>query len=288
MFDVRLTKSYEPRLRRVGYGNHRPLLNRHRKALGKLFPPEYLDARARAHQVIVRRRKVDAAALLWALVFGFAIGEGRTIEDIRRTYVGFAAKFLRPSSFHDRLTEELVALLRELIEDAMAELPTPHTMTDSVDRFRVIFIADATILRLNDLLVEKFPATHPDLAEAKLHVIHNITDATIDHLDITDERTHNSTSFKTGKWLQGRLILLDLAYFKYHRFARIDENDGYFVSLVKRSTNPEIVAELRSWRGRSRPLFDKKVWDAVVRLTRHEIDVLMEVTFKGRPYRGTR
>jgi len=40
-------------------------------------------------------------------------------------------------------------------------------------------------------------------------------------------KTHDSTLFKTGSWLENRLVLFDLAYFKYRRFARIDENGGY-------------------------------------------------------------
>jgi hypothetical protein len=58
---------------------------------------------------------------------------------------------------------------------------------------------------------------------------------------ITDERTHESTLFKTGSWLRGRLFLFDLGFSKYRRFALIDENDGFFVSSLKRSANPLIV-----------------------------------------------
>lgn len=59
-------------------------------------------------------------------------------------------------------------------------------MTLSLNRIHSIVIADATIIRLNALLRETFPATTEDLAGAKLHVVHNITDATIDYLDIID------------------------------------------------------------------------------------------------------
>ena len=43
-------------------------------------------------------------------------------------------------------------------------------------------------------------------------------------------------------------MLFDLAYFKYRRFALIDENDGYFVSRLKKNANPMITSELRKWR----------------------------------------
>jgi putative transposase len=105
---------------------------------------------------------------------------------------------------------------------------------------------------------------------------------------VTDERTHESTEFDTGSWLAGRLILFDLAYFKYRRFALIDENDGYFVSRLKRCANPVITAELREWRGRAIPLEGEQVFDVVDDLHREYIDVAVEVEFKRRAYEGTR
>lgn len=111
--------------------------------LTKLFPTEMLEARARVHDVVVRDRKLDVTALVWALVFGFATGNNRAIEELRRTYLKFANHYLCPSSFHDRLTGALAVLLRDLIDEAMAEMPTPHTMTDSIDHIHSVVIADA-------------------------------------------------------------------------------------------------------------------------------------------------
>lgn len=64
-----------------------------------------------------------------------------------------------------------------------------------------------------------------------------------------EEKAHDSTAVNAGPWLKGRLALLDPAYFKYRRFALIDENGGYFVSLRKDCANPVITAELRELRG---------------------------------------
>ena len=85
-------------------------------------------------------------------------------------------------------------------------------------------------------------------------MLHNVTDQTIDRFSITDEKAHDSTDFDTGPWLEGRLALLDLAYFKYRRFALIDENGGYFASRLKDRANPVTTDKLREWRGRAIPL----------------------------------
>lgn len=83
-------------------------------------------------------------------------------------------------------------------------------------------------------------------------------------------------------------MLLNRAYFKYRRFALIDEIDGFFVTRLKRSANPEIDEELRAWPGNAKPLVGSSVWDVTEELYRKEIDVLVAVIFKRRPYRGTR
>jgi len=77
----------------------------------------------------------------------------------------------------------------------------------------------------------------------RLHLLHNVTEQTIDRFSVTDEKAHDSTEFSTGLWLEDRLVLFDQAYFKYRRFALIDENDGYFVSRLKPNANPETTRE---------------------------------------------
>ena len=109
-----------------------------------------------------------------------------------------------------------------------------------------MMITDATVLRLHRVLREEYQGLRKEQARAKLHLLHNVTDRTIEKISVTGERPHDSTEFKTGPWLKGRLLILDLAYFKFRRFTLIDENGGYFVSCLKRNTKPEIVEELCS------------------------------------------
>jgi len=115
-----------------------------------------------------------------------------------------------------------------------------------------VIIADGTVLRLHEFLSEKYEARHEEQAGAKLHLLHNATDQTIERIDVTDEKHTIARCSRQGRG-ENRLVLFDLAYFKYRRFARIDENGGYFVSRLKQNANPVITAELREWRGRAIP-----------------------------------
>ena len=142
----------------------------------------------------------------------------------------------------------LVEYLRDLVETSLDEVAVPDTVDADVDRFRDVMIADGTVLRLNEFLSDEFQARHEEQAGAKLHLLHNAPERTIERIDVTEEKTHDSTLLRTGSWLQGRLVLLELAHFKYRRFALIDENDGYFLSWLKKyksSDNWEITGMAR-------------------------------------------
>jgi len=113
-----------------------------------------------------------------------------------------------------------------------------------------------------------------------------VTKQTLSRFKLTDERTHESSRFRTGNWLRGRLFLFDLGFYSYRRFALIDENDGFFVSRLKTNANPLIVGERRKWRGRAISLTGSCLQDHLSKLERAYIDVTGEFSFKRRQYGG--
>jgi putative transposase len=258
------------------------------RRLTTLFPSEFLEEHAEELGVVEREGKLQIPVLVWSLVFGFAAGEDRTLASFRRSYNSTADETISPGGFYHRLTPTLATYLRDLVERGLDEVAVPDAVDADIDRFRDVMIADGTVLRLHEFLSDQYQGRHEEQAGAKLHLLHNATDQTIERIDVTDEKTHDSTLFDTGSWLQGRLVLLDLAYFKYRRFALIDENGGYFVSRLKKNANPVITEELREWRGRAIPLEGSKINDVIDELQRQYIDVEVEVEFKRGPYNGTR
>ena len=258
-----------------------------RSLLTSLFPSAMIEDLARECEVVVRDRKIDVRMLVWTLVVGFAVGgEARSIAGYRRAYEAATDQTLVPSSFYDRFTEELATLLRDLLDHAVEEVAVPHTLAPAFEQFRDVIAVDATIVRLCRFLAE-FEATHSGESGLTLYLVHNLTEQSVISTEITDETSHESTLFETGSWLAGRLFLLDLGFFKFRRFALIDENDGFFVSPLKRSSNPTITEELQEWPGRAIPLEGKGIFDVAGDLYRKHIDVEVEVEFQRRPYGGT-
>ena len=266
---------------------HNPSSSRIVNRLTTLFPSTMLEDHAEEHGVVEREGKLQIPALVWAFVFGFATGESRTLAAFRRSYNSTADKTLTAGGFYQRLTPRLADFLCDLVEQRLDEVAVPHTINDEFERFRDIIVADGTILRLHEFLAEEFQPRRGEQGGARLHLLHNVTDQTIDQFSITNEKAHDSNGFDTGPWLKDRLVLFDQAYFKYRRFALIDENGGYFVSRLKNNANPVITDEFREWRGRAIPLEGKQIRDVVDDLHREIIDVEVEVAFQRRVYEGT-
>ena len=214
------------------------------RRLTTLFPSEFLEEHTEELGVVERDRKLQIPAFVWAFVFGFAAGESRILAGFRRCYNSTADETTSPGGFYQRLTPTLAEYLRDLVETMLDEVAVPNAVDVDIDRFRDVMIADGTVLRLHEFLSDQFEARHEEQAGAKLHLLHNATEQTIERIDTADEKTHDNTLFKTGPWLENRLMLFDLAYFKYRRFALIDENDGYLLSRLKQNANPVITVEL--------------------------------------------
>jgi len=117
----------------------------------------------------------------------------------------------------------------------------------------------------------------------------SVKDASPARIRLTPERTNDRSPWRrVGGWVKDTLMLFDLGYFGYALFTRIDENGGFFISRLKANSNPVVVAQNRQWRGQSKPVVGKRLRDALDGLQREVLDVMVEVAFARRWYRGYR
>ena len=105
---------------------------------------------------------------------------------------------------------------------------------------------------------------------------------------VTGERANDHRTLQMGPWVEGRLLLFDLGYFRYQLFDVIDRNGGYFITRLATNADPCIVATHRQWRGRAIELDGKRLKEVAGRLKRDVLDVEVEVAFKRRAYGGIR
>ncbi|MCC7413295.1 MAG: IS4 family transposase [Gammaproteobacteria bacterium] len=260
-----------------------------RETLCKLFPARRLRALARASGAVQRERKVDIAALFWTLVLGFAVGGERSIATLRRAYERATGQCLEESSFYDRFTPGLVKLLKAAVAEGLDQMREgARALRGPLAAFRDLVLADATVMRLKDLLAGVYPAcrTNHTRAALKLHAVLSVTGASRQSVKLTAERVHDGPVLKVGPWVRGRLLLFDLGYFRYQLFACITRNGGYFLSRLKRHANPLIVAVHRVHRGRALELHGKRLQEVLPQLERQVLDVEIEVRFPRRRYAG--
>ena len=246
----------------------------------RAFPSDELRERARVTNLIQRERKLDIVALFYTLSLGFAAGSDRSIQAFLERYVEMAdCDELSYATFHGWFKPGFVALLREILDDAIENLDTGQTeLTGRLERFRDVLIVDATIISLYQDARNVY-TLDDDRAGAKLHLTESLSTGLPTRFQTTDASTHERSQLPTGEWVAGALILFDLGYYDFWLFDRIDANDGWFVSRVKENADFEIVEELRTWRGNSIPLEGQSLQAVLDDLQRREIDVQITLSF---------
>lgn len=257
------------------------------EVLTALFPPEWIEQHARALGVVQRMRKIHPVALFWTLVLGFGTGVHRGIGSLRRAFCQAVGMQVARSSFYERFTPQLVGLLQAAVVVASEALVGAHLpQGDLLEVFRDVVIADGTVLTLWDLLSETFPACAQGKAAAKLHVVLSVFGHTATQIKLTSQRPNEGKLLSIGPWVAGRLLLIDLGFFGYRLFDRIDRNKGFFISRLKDTANPLIVDVYQTWRGDAIPLLGKRIQEVVNALHRQILDVQVQVNVKRRKYKG--
>ena len=182
-------------------------------------------------------------------------------------------------------------MFRAVLAQLMRKLASSDVRYGGVlEGFRDVLAADATVVKVHRLLARRFPGTRTNSAPAaaKLHLVMSVRGTGVHKVKVTGERAKDHRTLQMGPWVEGRLLLFDLGYFRYQLFDCIDRNGGYFITRLAANANPRIVAIHRQWRGRAIDLEGKRLKEVASRLQREVLDVEVEVAFQRRVYAGTR
>jgi hypothetical protein len=90
--------------------------SRTRDLLASALPDEFIEIRADELEVVECDRKIDVGALVWRLIVGWPAAAERTLASLWRAYMWAAGHCIARSSFYDRLSEELLALMESCLE----------------------------------------------------------------------------------------------------------------------------------------------------------------------------
>jgi IS4 transposase len=198
-----------------------------------------------------------------------------------------SAKSIVPSAFYDRFSPQLVAFLKECVSHGIAELAsnTSWALSAKLKGFKDLVVADGTLIKLHKNLARQFPGVRSEAA-LKIHTVISVTAGGPKSVTLHAGKTAEVKTMRVGPWVRDTILLFDLGYFKYQLFSRLTRNGGHFVSRLKKTANPTIVSVLQKYRGQAIDLRGKSLQDILPHLKREVLDVLVEISFKRRPYKG--
>ena len=165
----------------------------------RAFPGDELCERARATNLIQRERKFDVVALFYTLAFGFGAGSERSIQTFFERYFEMTdLSELYYSSFHGWFSPGFVALLREILDDAIEDLdPGRNQLRGRLETVRDVLIRDGTFISLYNDATDVY-ALREDVAGAKLHLTESLSTGLPTDWRTTDGSTHENSQMPTG------------------------------------------------------------------------------------------
>jgi len=260
------------------------------KDLCKLFPKEWLRNAAKETGLIKRERKIEAFVMLWTLVFSFGAHLPRNLANMKRKYVKASKKEIAESSWYMRFTPELVEFLKVCVIHAIEQLALEQNkvLSEKLARFKDVLIQDSTIIRLHKSLAKKWPAARSKTVAAgiKVGMLVSAVANSPKSIGIYAETTNELKTLGIGPWIKDRILLIDLGFYKHLLFAKIKENEGYFVSRLKGNADPLIIDLYNTCRGNSIDVKGKYLSEILPKLKRQVLDVEVEISFKRPNYNG--
>jgi putative transposase len=266
---------------------------RARHELKSLLPAARLKRLARDSRFVERCRQLAVEPFVWTLALCFGVGDGRAVTGIFQTYLSVATVKMERSSFFEWMTKKTLPVFLQAVAahlmDALATTASPG-LAGPLGQFKELFSVDSTVIKLHDCLQKLFPGsrTNHSPAALKVHVVQKVSGAGVRSVKVTDGKTSDLKAFSVGPWVRGALLLMDLGYYAFRKFARIVENGGFFISRVKDGANPKILRCLRTHRGRAIKVAGKRLKEILSAMKRQIFDVEVKVEFDRRTYGGKR
>lgn len=246
-----------------------------------------------------RLRGIHPVVFILTLLTHRSAHKKPTIRELRDAYVLLTGvEFEDPndvitySSFYARFNDKLLGFIKAILLSSMNMMDNRKDikLKDNYSKFRQIYLLDNTIIRLHEKLADQFPAARTrnvgKSAGLKLSVLFNATASSPSSIAVNPERTHDIKTLNIGKWVQDKLIIMDLGFFKLWNFVKISEFGGYFLVRLKSNANPIVKKILAPDIGEKASEFiGKPVKEVLSLLPPGEVAMEVTVNFRRRKYK---
>jgi putative transposase len=212
----------------------------------QLFRREHLLAWARELGAVFRLRDIHPLDFCIALIACASGDEERSIACARRCFFRCTGYMPEESSFYGRFNTGMLGLWQRLFRYALdgctqerrQELDQALGEKGILD----VLAADASQIALPRAAAEILPATSEERGGVKVTAMLSLMFQTLQGVVITDARTHDRKALKLARWLHGVLLLFDRGYCDYRLFDTIARRGGFFITRLKQTAAPVIVA----------------------------------------------
>ncbi len=215
------------------------------KHITTVLPAALIHDLARDLGALTRQRKVWLAPLVWCLVLGSLCPPHGSLADFHRLYCVHMGARLARSSFYERLTPALTALMSALLKRALRanRRSLAHWMCEPTE-FDDVLATDASVITLRDGLRHAYEACTRAGAALKVDGILSVLDVQAHRLRLSSQADHDLLGLRTiRRWCRGKLLLMDLGYYSFAVFDDICAHGGFFVSRAKSGCAARIVKD---------------------------------------------
>ena len=223
-----------------------------------------------------------------------------TIRELWQNYVkisGFndfdPSLVIKYASFYNKFNAELVLYLKSILNSTMIRLEERSNLQlkEKLKDFKSIYIQDNTVVRLHDKLASLFPAARTrkpgKSAGLKVSVLYNAVAHGPSTVSVVPERTHDIKTVKIGEWIKGRLLILDLGFYKHWNFDKITHFGGSFLVRLKSNAKPKVnKIILPTPDEKYNELRGLSVHDVLARLPHTPVVMEVTISFRRRKYRN--
>jgi hypothetical protein len=256
--------------------------------LQSLIPAQEVRLAARRVGCVQRQRKVDAYALLMAILLGVSTRGRQSLAEMRRALGVHAGISLVRSAFWERFTPGLEQLVTWVL-DRLVTLARGRTIEyrGILESFRDVVAVDATVVKVHDDLARRWRGTRHNSRPAaiKVHTWVRVLTGELLRYQITAETYGDNKALRLLPSARDVLFLFDRGYSSPSLWWRIHRLGGYFLTRLPEGYDPVLIAEHRRHRGRRRRLVGQTWKTAQRRLHRQVVDVEANFKVHVRAYR---
>jgi IS4 transposase len=250
-----------------------------------MFPRKLLEVLARQSRLVIRKRVFDPVRFFWALLETILGGSCASIANVKRAYERLTKRPFDAAEFYSRVGSPAMVKFLQLCFGYACEHVFPEAQRPVLlQRFTQALIQDSSVLRLRDKLAGRLPGSATPAA-CKINVIMNAGSGKPSKIQFAKGTKAEVKFMAINSSLAGALLIADLGYFCYQRFARIENNEGFFLFRLKDNANPTIVGSNLVHRGQAMDLVGKRIREVIGSLKREILDLQIdvEVNLKGSP-----